>query len=383
MKPVMRPVASHPRLVKTGALVAVWTTYGLLSAWQTHYWYSFTKSPLSWPESLHFELTYAYLWALSTPLVLYVSRKFRIERPQLARNLTIHFVVLLALATFTKLGFDVLTDHPNSPFVHFTWPSLLRSIEQNLDTGALLYTVIVLLEHAFVYYQRYQQGLVNAANLQTQLVQAQLRALKMQLHPHFLFNTLHTITALVQEDPELAERTIARLSELLRLFLANSTVHEVPLSEELRILNLYLDIERTRFEDRLTVQFDVPDELEAAMVPNLVLQPLVENAIRHGIGKLSAPGRISISAERFNGTLVLRVVDNGAGLKTAEVRSPSQTGMGLTITRGRLETLYGTNQSLVLRGMQTGGTEVRITLPFRLNQSGEKQNAVLESSHRR
>jgi two-component system, LytTR family, sensor kinase len=271
---------------------------------------------------------------------------------------------------------------PTSAFRDFTWSRLFRSIEYTFDTGTLLYWVIILVEHSFVYYRRYQQGLVNAANLQTQLVQSQLRALKMQLHPHFLFNTLHTITALVHEDPDLAERTIARLSELLRLFLANSTVHEVALSEELRILDLYLEIERTRFEDRLSVHFDVPAELREAMVPNLVLQPLVENSIRHGVGKRAAPGWISVSAEKYGDTLVLRVVDNGAGLATVGKHS-GQTGMGLAITRGRLESLYGQRQSLVLRTVQTGGAEVRITLPFRQTESSEnRENAALQSTDR-
>jgi two-component system LytT family sensor kinase len=205
----------------------------------------------------------------------------------------------------------------------------------------------------------------------------------MQLHPHFLFNTLHTITALVHEDPELAERTIARLSELLRLFLATSTIHEVPLSEELRILDLYLDIERTRFEDRLTVHFDVPLELRDAMVPNLVLQPLVENSIRHGVGKKSAPGWISVAAEKYGETLVLRVTDSGVGLRESGKNS-GQTGMGLAITKGRLESLYAEQQSLVLRDIQTGGAEVRITLPFRRQQeaTGNGENATLQSADR-
>jgi len=379
----MRLATSHSRLVKAGALFAVWTTYGVLSAWQTHYWYSFTKSAISWPTSLRYELTYAYLWALFTPAILYLARRFRIDRNHLLRPLAIHFCALFIAATFTKVGFDLFTGHPGSPFENFTWPSLIRSVEQTFDTGTLLYFIIVLLEHSFVYYQRYQQSQVNAANLQTQLVQAQLRALKMQLHPHFLFNTLHTITALVHEDPELAERTIARLSELLRLFLANSTVHEVPLREELRILDLYLEIERTRFEDRLKVEFDMPVELHEAMVPNLVLQPLVENAIRHGIGKISAPGRILVSAERISETLVLRVVDNGVGLIAAARNAAGQTGMGLSITRGRLESLYGTAQSVALRELQTGGTEARVTLPFRqIELHGDKHNAFLESTNR-
>jgi len=272
---------------------------------------------------------------------------------------------------------------PTSAFREFTWARWFRSIEYTFDTGTLLYWVIILVEHSFVYYRRYQQGLVNASHLQTQLVQAQLRALKMQLHPHFLFNTLHTITALVHEDPDLAERTIARLSELLRLFLANSTIHEVPLSEELRILDLYLEIERTRFEDRLSVLFDVPPELHDAMVPNLVLQPLVENSIRHGVGKRSAPGWISISAEKYGETLLLRVADNGVGLANGAncAKNPAQTGMGLAITRGRLESLYGGHQSLILRDVQTGGAEARVTMPFRkqMDASENGTDAALQS----
>jgi two-component system LytT family sensor kinase len=379
----MRPMISRTRLMKAGALFAIWTTYGALSAWQTHYWYSFSKTPFSWGESFHYELTYAWLWAICCPLILWLAGRFRIERQHWARHIVIHFLVMTALVAIIKTVFDAATMPPSSAFRDFTWPKWIRSIEQNFDTGTLLYSVIILVEHSFVYYRRYQQGLVNAANLQTQLVQAQLRALKMQLHPHFLFNTLHTITALVHEDPDLAERTIARLSELLRLFLANSTIHEVPLSEELRILDLYLEIERTRFEDRLSVHFDVPEELREAMVPNLVLQPLVENSIRHGVGRRSAPGWISVSAEKYGETLVLRVTDNGVGLRGAEKR-PGQTGMGLAITRGRLESLYGEQQSLVLRDVQTGGAEVRIALPFRRQaeyiENGE--NETLQSTDR-
>jgi two-component system LytT family sensor kinase len=203
------------------------------------------------------------------------------------------------------------------------------------------------------------------------------------LHPHFLFNTLHTITALVHEDPDRAERTIARLSELLRLFLANSTIHEVALNEELRMLDLYLEIERTRFEDRLSVHFDVPAELREAMVPSLVLQPLVENSIRHGVGRRSTPGWIVVAAEKYGETLVLRVIDNGAGLEGA-VKHSEQTGMGLAITRGRLESLYGERQSLVLRDVQTGGAEVRISLPYRMQTkaSENREHAALQSTDR-
>lgn len=376
---------SRQTAIKAGIVFAVWSAYGLLCSWEVHYWHSFTSTPKSWLWSLRDQMTYAYLWCAATPAALWGAHRFRLEGPGWPRNLLAHLGLLLVLLPAIGLTRDLILGPEESPFGHFTWGKLLRSIELTFDTGALVYVGVIGVEHAFVYYRRYQKGLVRSGQLQTQLVQAQLQALKMQLHPHFLFNTLNSITALVHEDPDMAERTIARLSELLRLFLANSSIHEVPLAEELRILDLYLEIERARFEDRLTVHYDVPDALQDAMVPNLVLQPLVENSIRHGIGRRSEPGWIAISAERCVDTLVLRVVDNGAGIGTEH--AGSHQGMGLGITRGRLESLYGLQQSLAVRNLPAGGVEARITMPFRAQgissiSSESGTNAELQSADR-
>jgi two-component system LytT family sensor kinase len=385
----MRLPLSRASLTKATLLFAIWTTYGLLSAWQSHYWYSFSKSPMSWADVIRYEMTYAWVCGACSPAILWFSNRFRIERDHRVRHLLVHVAVMTVFVSLTKTGYELIGTPHESVFVHFTFEKLFRSIVASSDTGVLLYWMIILVEHSFIYYKRYRNGLINAGRLQTELARAQLQALKMQLHPHFLFNTLHTITALVHEDPERAERTIARLSELLRLFLANSTIHEVSLGEELRILDLYLEIERTRFEDRLSVHCDVPVELLDAMVPNLVLQPLVENAIRHGVGKKSGAGWISIAAERYGETLVLRVTDNGEGLNDlSRASSRPESGKGLTITRGRLESLYGPDQSLTLRNLQTGGAEVRITMPFRKQTEDvpernpqEGENAELQSAN--
>ena len=377
----MRFFLSRASLSKATLLFAVWTTYGLLSAWQSHYWYSFSKTPMSWADCIRYEMTYAWICGACSPAILWLSNRFRIERDHRARHLLVHVAVMTVFVALTKTLYELAGTPHESVFVHFTWEKLLRSIVLSSDTVVLLYWMIILVEHSFIYYKRYRNGLINAGRLQTELARAQLQALKMQLHPHFLFNTLHTITALVHEDPERAERTIARLSELLRLFLANSTIHEVSLGEELRILDLYLEIERTRFEDRLSVHCDVPAELRDAMVPNLVLQPLVENAIRHGVGKKSGAGWISIAAERYGETLVLRVTDNGEGL-IKEAGTRPESGKGLAITRGRLESLYGEGQSLVLRNLQTGGAEARITMPFSVRNPEERENAELQSANR-
>ncbi len=379
---------SRQTLFKASALFAVWSAYGLLCSWEVHYWHSFTSMPKSWGWCLKDQMTYAYLWCIATPAALWWARRFRLEGRGWPRHLLVHAGLLLVLLPVIGLTRDLILVPEYSPFEHFTWAKFLRSMELTFDTGTLVYVGVVGVEHAFVYYRRYQTGLIRSGQLQTQLVQAQLQALKMQLHPHFLFNTLNSITALVHEDPDMAELTITRLSELLRLFLANSTIHEVPLAEELRILDLYLEIERARFEDRLTVHYDVPDALQDAMVPNLVLQPLVENSIRHGVGRRSEPGWIEISVERCVDTLVLRVTDNGAGFKTgleAGERAATHQGMGLSITRGRLESLYGLQQSLVVRNLPAGGVEARITMPFRAQKissiSSERgTNAQLQSA---
>ncbi len=372
---------SRQSLIRTALLVAVWSAYGLVCACEVHYYYSLSPKPKSWAECLWSEVPYAYLWMLTTPLILWWARRFRLEGRGWPRHILAHAGLLLILGSLTMIGYDLIVRPETSGFNPFTWARLLRSIEIHFDTAALLYSVIVGVEHAFVYYRRYQAGLTKSSQLQTQLVQAQLQALKMQLHPHFLFNTLHSITALVHEDPEMAERTIARLSELLRLFLANSTIHEIPLSEELRILDLYLEIERARFEDRLRVMYDVPSNLRDAMVPNLILQPLVENSIRHGVGRRSEPGWIAVAVERYADTLIVRVTDNGAGFKEDQ---PVHTGMGLSITRGRLESLYGSHQSLVIRNLPAGGVEARQPMPYHVQttSTGNEAHAELQSTDR-
>ena len=378
----MRSFPSRVTLFKFALISGAWTAYGFLCAWQEHYWYSFSKMPMSWSECLRSQLTYSILWACCTPAIVGTARRFRFERGRWPRNIAIHAAVLLLTVSVTKIAFDLILWPEGAWFHPFTWARLFRSIESTLDTGPLLYSLIVLIEHALIYYQRYQSGLAKASQLQTQLVQAQLQALRMQLHPHFLFNALHTIAALVHEDPEMAEQTIARLGELLRLFLATSSIQEVSLREEIRVLDLYLDIERARFEERLQVRYEVPEPVREATVPNLVLQPLVENSIRHGIGKRAEPGWISVAADREGNSLVLRVTDNGEGLRVDPLK-PVRRGMGLAITRGRLESLYGPHQSLVLKNRPSGGVEVRITLPFRTNTTNdEKDHVELQSTDR-
>jgi LytS/YehU family sensor histidine kinase len=199
--------------------------------------------------------------------------------------------------------------------------------------------------------------------LATELVQARLQALRMQLNPHFLFNTLNTISALIHENPDAADRMIVRLSELLRRTLDRGDVQEVPLREELEFLRSYLDIEQMRFPDRLTVTFDIEPKTQELLVPQLILQPLVENALRHGILPREEAGRVEISARVVDGQhLELKVRDDGSGLPAAN-GSPGREGIGLQNVRSRLAQLYGAAQQLEIGNASTGGVEARIRIP--------------------
>ncbi len=344
-------------------ILGFWVLFGTFSGLLTYYQWSSSPKPYTLGRSLYLELSFALISAAFGPLILFLAHRFQIERRLWVRNLSIHVAAAICISIVEKFLWDVLVLPPES-YLHknFAYSKLFKSVSGALDTGIIVYFLILLVDYAIDYHRRYQTSLIEAAQLQTQLVQAQLQALKMQLHPHFLFNTLNAISALVQEDPEGAERMIARLSDLLRLSLERTGVQEVPLREELEFLHLYLDIERTRFEERLAVSFDIAEDAMDARVPSLILQPIVENAIRHGLSSRTSNGQISIHAARQGGNLSLMVKDNGCGLPVDGMYR--RNGLGLATTRGRLERLYGNSQSLILRNVKDGGVEARILLPY-------------------
>jgi LytS/YehU family sensor histidine kinase len=214
--------------------------------------------------------------------------------------------------------------------------------------------------HAIANYYRYRERNADAEVATAQLTQARLHALTTQLQPHFLFNTLNSVSALVGDQPGEARRVLASLSALLRATLDAGALDEVPLHREVALLESYLEIEKTRFGDRIDFAVSVPQEVGNATAPGLILQPLVENAIRHGFGRRVAPGRVVVTARRENGALELHVVDDGDGL----VGVPRE-GIGLGNTRRRLIELYGSNQALSISSRPTGGVHVRIRIPYR------------------
>jgi len=240
-------------------------------------------------------------------------------------------------------------------------PLLVKTWHFNL----LIYWVIVAVSHAFDYYRKYRERELRASELEKHLAQAKLQALQMQLNPHFLFNTLHSISSLMHKDVEAADRMIARLSDLLRAALEGAGTQQVTLRQELDLLQLYLAIEQVRFGSRLTVKMNIAPDTLGAQVPNLILQPLVENAIRHGIEPRARLGCIELQAHRQDGALALVVSDDGAGLgENGRIKE----GVGLSNTRARLRELYGTAHRFELLRGQEGGVRVELSIPFREEQ---------------
>lgn len=317
------------------------------------------------------------LWALLTPLIFAFSRRYRLEGSSWPAHLGIHIALAFGVAVAVDVGQHGLLEPllgVQLPFAGRYHPlSIWRAVAGLwfLDEF-IIYLVVLSAGFARDYFWRYQERLretfklrAQAAELEARLSEARLMALRMQLDPHFLFNTLHAVSALVERDPGGVRRMIARLSELLRYTLENQGTQEVPLRQDLRFLEGYLEIQRIRFQGKLDVSEEIEPEALEALVPNLVLQPLVENAVRHGVGHIEGRGRIEIKAFHRDGRLHLAVSDNGPGLAAGGGDGASwREGVGLRNTRERLESLYGTAQRLELVPGAGGGLSAEITLPY-------------------
>jgi len=351
------------RWLKWGHLFAAWTLFGLFFVSQLLISRAYKGRALDLRHTLINWLTCAYLWGALTPLVLYLSRRFRIERGRL-RNLPLHLLASL-IVSLVHLGAYIAVSSLIIPLTAPATQVFKDFVVNGLHFNLITYWTLVVISHAADYYRKYQERELSASRFKAQLVQAQLTALKSQLQPHFLFNTLNAIAVLVRKNSnEEAVDMLTGLADLLRHSLKNIDAQEVSLKEELAFLQRYLEIEKVRFKDRLRVNMKIePDTLEA-LVPNLILQPIVENAIRHGIGQRSASGLLEISAQRHNGTLSLQVRDDGPGLSPDDKSVNGQ--IGLANTRARLKQLYGEAQSFELRNEVGGGAVATMSIPFRL-----------------
>lgn len=336
-----------------------WTLLGLSFASQFYISGAKAGMEITWKQAVSYALGDWYVFALLSVPVIGLARRFAFETGQWFRSLTVH----MAASVLFSLGYIVVraglgTWQSGAAFEEAFRPLLVKTWHFNL----LIYWVIVAVSQAFAYYRKYRERELHASELEKHLVQAKLQALQMQLNPHFLFNTLHSISSLMHKDVEAADRMIMRLSDLLRAALDGAETQEVSLRKELELLQLYLGIEQIRFGDRLSIGLDVaPDTLEA-QVPNFILQPLVENAIRHGIEPRARPGRIELHARRRADGLALAICDNGKGLSGA---APAREGVGLSNTRARLRELYGESHQFELRSGPEGGLRVEMTIPYR------------------
>ena len=318
-------------------------------------------------SALRLNLVQFYVWAVLSPLVFRFSRRFPIElRPLNVRNLLLYFPALISFAGIHQV-IHLAVLWSITPRWRQKYPALTDCYRAYFAFGFYIDLIIALLiviaVHTLLYYQSFRASELAQSSLKTDLAQAQLRALKMQLHPHFLFNTLHSISSLVLEDPPKANSMIARLGDFLRLTIDNSDQQLVTLKEETEFLRCYLDIEQVRFGDRLTVTFELEPQTLSAQVPHLILQPMVENAIQHAIAPRSARGHINIEAKRLNSLLRVAISDNGPGI-SSNANLPWKQGVGLTNVRTRLRQIYGPDFRFELMNTKGGGVTAFMEIPF-------------------
>jgi len=312
-------------------------------------------------------LFYCLCWALTFPVSLWVARVLsalsRVDWPFVAFQIVV-FIVLIAV---TGAARGIV----NGAFYYDRYgllkPSDIGSYTITYAyTGFIFYIVSLMLGYTIEYHRLFRDNALRAARLETQLVQSQLETLKAQLHPHFLFNTLNAIVTLMRKgETAAAIRMVGGLSDLLRQSLDTMAVQEVPLEQELAMVRKYLDIQQVRFEDRLKVTYEIAPETVNLLVPNLILQPLAENAIRHGIGRMTEPGKINITSHRAGSRLNVTLEDSGPGPDSDWQNSP---GIGLKNTMARLEKLYGADAGFDLRRDQGRGTVTTISIPARQHQ---------------
>jgi two-component system, LytTR family, sensor kinase len=348
-------------LVRVAVVAAVWTACGALLAAQAYVAGAMRGEPVALSRALAIWLAFAYAWAVVTPAVLWIATRFPFARPRRIRAVVAHLAGGALVVSLQLALFAVVAPFAGATSYAGTWlATFQRLIVSAFILDLPVYWMIVGAAEIVRLVRTSNERERRTLRMETQLAEARLLVLQAQLQPHFLFNTLNTISVLMREDVDAADRVLVRLGGLLRRALDGSSKPETPLRDELAFLESYLEIEQTRFVDRLSYRLDVEQDVLDARVPSLIFQPLVENAIHHGIARRSAPGRVEITAQQRNGRMFLTVRDDGPG-----VSSESTYGVGLTNTRARLEQLYGTAQSFELASSEHGGTTVSLTLPFR------------------
>jgi signal transduction histidine kinase len=340
--------------------------FSFLQAWRLTFINTRPGTIIHPGKLLALNLEYWYLPALLMPAVVWTARRFPFASGHKVRAVFAHAIGALLFSAASiggMIGMRFILWDDAGKWSGATWPQFIqRQIFEQLDWSLMVYAVIVGASHAFAFFRESEQRKLRAAQLEAQVMEARLKTLEAELHPHFLFNTLHAISTLVHRDPEAADRMISRLSDLLRITFDRSGEPKVSLKEEIEFLQKYLDIEQTRFQDRLRVSVSIDHDALDGDVPRMILQPIVENAIKHGIAGRHGGDRVHISAGRHGERLWMQVRDNGGGLQVGTLRA-LRTGVGLANTRDRLDCLYGRLYRLEFSD-RDGGLSVLIEIPF-------------------
>jgi two-component system, LytTR family, sensor kinase len=347
-------------------IAGLWTAWGLLLSAQVTASSRLGGRPISFDTALRIQVPLAFVWALITPGIIWLGRRVPpFGTPRWPLGVAVNFLSSMVIVFGTGLCFVL-----NNRWVQGAPPdaaplmtAAVRTFTYWFSYDGLLYWAILAIDYGVRDFRRSRERALRAAQLETQLSEARLQALKMQLHPHFLFNALHTVGQLIRTGKDaLAVQVVAGLGDLLRRVLDGAATQEVPLKQELEFLRSYIDIEQIRFRDKLEVVVDVDPEVLDAQVPHLILQPLVENAIKHGITPRTTPGRVLIGARRIEDSLHLTVRDDGSGMP----EPAGEQGVGLSNTSERLSRLYGDQASFEVINMADGGVMARIVVPYRL-----------------
>jgi sensor histidine kinase YesM len=345
-------------------LATMWTVPALLSTFETVMFARLAKRPMPVWRAFVSEAPQWYGLAVLAPIVLRLGDRFPLRRPIRVSNILIHAVASLAVSGLIAIGNAVINSFTR-PSPRTITSATLSWFLSSLPATTLAYFAMIAVSYALQSMARLRERERQAAQLETRLREAQLGALRMQLQPHFLFNSLNAIMALVRDqDTERAVKALSLLSDVLRATVNSANAHETTLSQEIDFLSRYLEIERVRFGDRLRVTMDVPHELHDALVPTFLLQPFVENALKHGILRERAGNEITVSARAVDDALAITVADDGRGLSNGE----SAAGVGIANARSRLEHMYGPKAQLSVRNAERApGTVVDISLPLRMS----------------
>ena len=350
---------------------AIYTALAVLDVTRMYYSALADGSHVRFLDLLSRGLFSFWIYAVLTPPVLWLCWHYPIEKKRFVQRILLHFVASLAFTSIHVslriVSYPIRIEGRVQPVTPRLWRSTFLYLA--FDNIVNTYAMVALLGHMLLYYRDLREREIRSVQLEGKLAKSQLSMLKMQLQPHFLFNTLHTVSALTRDNPAAAEDILVRLSDLLRQTLDNDTAQEVPLRAELDFLGRSLEIEQVRFSDRLLVHIDLASDTLDALVPNMVLQPLVENALRHGIGRKAQGGRLEIRSWLEGDDCMLSVQDSGPGFPRDAGHLVE--GIGLTNTRSRLEHLHPGKHELRLDGAPGGGALVTLRIPFRTLATGD------------